>query len=76
MIEKIYAYVSSDGTLKDVRKLDTQYVINAMAKARRNILETNDLNVYFANLENLTNLEAEYKKRELSHFEEMNKRGN
>lgn len=76
MIEKIYAYVSSDGTLKDVRKLDTQYVINAMAKARRNILETNDLNVYFANLENLTNLEAEYKKRELSRFEEMNKRGN
>lgn len=76
MIEKIYAYVSSDGTLKDVRTLDIQYIINAMAKARRNIMETVDLNVYFANLENLTNLEAEYKRRELSHFDEMNRRGN
>ena len=76
MIEKIYAYVSSDGTLKDVRTLDIQYIINAMAKARRNIMETVDLNVYFANLENLTNLEAEYKRRELSHFGEMNRRGN
>jgi hypothetical protein len=76
MIEKIFMYISSDGTMKDVRKLDIQYIINAMAKARRNIMETVDLNVYFANLENLTNLEAEYKRRELSHFDEMNKRGN
>lgn len=71
MIEKIYAYVSSDGTLKDVRNLDIQYIINAMAKARRNMMETVDFNVYFANLENLTNLESEYKRRELSHFDEM-----
>ena len=73
MIEEIYKYVSSDGTEKDVRNLDIQYVINAMAKARRNIMETFDMNVYYANLKNLTNLEAEYRRREMTHIEEINK---
>ena len=40
-------YVSSDGTRKDVKTLNTEYLINALAKANREIYNSKTKDEYF-----------------------------
>lgn len=49
-------YVSSDGTEKDVRSLNTEYLINAFAKSSREIFSTQNLDDYNKYLNNIQNL--------------------
>ena len=61
-------YVSSDGTKKDVRNLDYQYLVNAVAKAHRNVMETDNLDEYKKNAKNIEILEQELFNRRNLHF--------
>lgn len=56
-------YVSSDGTKKDVRNLDYQYLVNALAKSYRELNETNDINLFFKYSSNIDVLEMELFRR-------------
>lgn len=68
MLEEKYMYVSSDGTKKDVRNLDYQYLVNAVAKAHRNVMETDNLDEYKKNAKNIEILEQELFNRRNLHF--------
>ena len=59
MIDMECVYVSSSGEQKDVRQLDTQYLINALAKAYRDFFETKDTTKYM----NINNIQSELKSR-------------
>lgn len=67
-MEELYMYVSSDGTKKDVRNLDYQYLVNAVAKAHRNVMETDNLDEYKKNAKNIEILEQELFNRRNLHF--------
>lgn len=54
MIEPIYLYISSSGEHKDVRHLDTQYLINALAKCYRDLFETKNKEL-ISNIRNILN---------------------
>lgn len=58
-----FTYTSSDGTKKDVRTLDTQYLINALAKAYRNIFELTTYIDYVVYEENIRALSDELTRR-------------
>lgn len=49
-----FDYISGDGKIKDVRTLDNQYLINALAKSYREFLETRNTK-YLANITNIQN---------------------
>jgi hypothetical protein len=74
-MEEKYMYLSSDGTKKDVRNLDYQYLVNAVAKAHRNVIESNTLEDYKKNAKNIEILEDELFDRRNSHFLELNNEG-
>lgn len=67
-MEEKYMYLSSDGTKKDVRNLDYQYLVNAVAKAHRNVMETKNLDEYKKNAKNIEILEEELFNRRNLHF--------
>lgn len=45
-------YISSNGEVKDVRNLDNQYLINALAKSYREYFETKEVK-YLNNINNI-----------------------
>lgn len=45
-------YISSNGEVKDVRNLDIQYLINALAKSYREYFETKEVK-YLNNINNI-----------------------
>ena len=67
-MEELYMYVSSDGTKKDVRNLNYQYLVNAVAKAHRNVIETDNLDEYKKNAKNIEIIEQELFNRRNLHF--------
>ena len=75
MLEEKYMYVSSDGTKKDVRQLDFQYLVNAVAKAHRNVIESNNLEDYKKNAKNIEILENELFERRNNYFLQLISRG-
>lgn len=54
-----FIYISSNGEQKDVRQLDTQYLINALTKSYRNYFEVKNINI----LKNINNLQDELNRR-------------
>lgn len=62
-MEEQNIYVSSDGTKKDVKQLDYQYLVNALAKSYRELNETNDINLFFKYSSNIDVLEMELFRR-------------
>lgn len=70
MIEK-NIYVSSDGTEKDVKTLDYQYLVNAVAKAYRSVVETTNLDEYRKHAKNIEVLEDELFRRRNDLFVEL-----
>lgn len=62
-IEKEYIYVSSDGSSKDVRALNTEYLINALAKCYRNIFSQTSSEEFNKYVTNIQNIEVEIKQR-------------
>ena len=47
--ERNTKYISSDGTEKDTRTLDYQYLVNAIAKAYRNLNEVETYEEFIKN---------------------------
>lgn len=70
MIEK-NIYVSSDGTEKDVRSLDYQYLVNAIAKAYRSVIEASVLEEYIKHIKNIEVLEDELFRRRNNYLTEI-----
>lgn len=66
MEEKLY--VSSDGTKKEVSKFDYQYLVNALAKAYRNLNEAETYSDWVKNMNNLHLLTKELQKRNEFYF--------
>lgn len=62
-------YISSDGTRKDVKSLNTEYLINALAKANREIYNSETKEVYIKYANNIEVLERELDKRRNEFFE-------
>ncbi len=63
-IEKAYSYISGDGSLKDIRTLNTEYLINAVGKCYRQIYNSgNDESTINKYLSNITNIETELRNR-------------
>ena len=56
-------YVSSDGTKKDVSTLNTEYILNALNKAQREIFNSTSLDEFNKNLNNVYILREELEKR-------------
>lgn len=56
-------YVSSDGTKKDVAMLNTEYILNALNKAQREIFNSASLDEYNKFLNNIYVLRDELEKR-------------
>lgn len=52
-------YISSDGTKKDTKKMNYEYLINAFAKVSREIFDSHTVEEYNKNVENLQELEKE-----------------
>lgn len=65
-----YMYISSSGEEKDVRNLDYQYLVNAIAKAYRNINEVLDKDEFIKNNHNIVVLQDELLKRNNNYFKE------
>lgn len=63
-------YISSDGTPKDVTTLDYQYLVNALAKAYRNINEATTLHDFYKYNDNIFVLTNEISERNKKYFEE------
>ena len=70
-MEETKIYISSDGTQKDVTTLDYQYLVNALAKAYRNLNETLDLNDFVKNSNNITNISGELLIRNSERYTEL-----
>lgn len=62
-MENNYKYISSTGEEKDVRNLDYQYLVNALSKAFRNIIETQDKEEFKKNRDNIVVLQNELASR-------------
>lgn len=72
-IEQEYIYISSDGSSKDVRTLNTEYLINALAKCHREVYnQTTDESIR-KYLTNITNIESELNHRILKFISKENK---
>lgn len=56
-------YTSSDGTLKDVKTLDSAYLVNAISKAYREIWNSTSNVQYCTYLRNINILSQELEKR-------------
>lgn len=62
-------YISSSGEEKDVKTLDYQYLINALAKALRNMNETTSKKEFLKNNDNVVVLYSEILERNKIYFE-------
>lgn len=69
-MENSYKYISSTGEEKDVRVLDYQYLVNALAKAYRNIIETQDKEEFKKNSDNIVALQNELASRTNKYLDE------
>ena len=56
-------YVSSDGTKKPTSSMNTEYVINALAKNMRGIFGTQNVEEFNRTIANIQLLENEFDKR-------------
>lgn len=56
-------YVSSDGTEKDVKTMNTDYVINALAKAYRELFTSSDMKTFEKYSNNIMVLTADMNRR-------------
>ena len=63
MILNSYLYESSDGIKKDVRELDYQYLVNALAKCYRSLNDTPSKAVFIRCSDNVIALTDELKRR-------------
>ena len=62
-------YISSDGTRKEVKSLNTEYLINALAKANREIYNSKTKDEYLKYSNNIEVLERELDNRRNEFFE-------
>ena len=62
-------YISSSGEEKDVKTLDYQYLVNALAKALRNMNETTSKKEFLKNNDNVIVLYNEILERNKIYFE-------
>lgn len=62
-------YISSSGEEKDVKTLDYQYLVNALAKALRNMNETTSKKEFLKNNDNVVVLYSEILERNKIYFE-------
>ena len=46
-------YISSDGTLKDVTTMNSEYIINALSKSMRDIFNSQSIEEYNIKLNNI-----------------------
>lgn len=63
-------YISSDGSSKDVTQLDYQYLVNAIAKAFRNLNEVNSPEEFIKNSDNVCVLQDELLERNKKYYDE------
>lgn len=56
-------YISSDGTRKDVSQMNTEYLINALAKCYREIFTSKTEEEYKKYLDNIINIKLELDSR-------------
>ncbi len=63
MADNIKYYISSDGTKKDVSKLNGEYLINALSKKRKTIYESKNKKEWNEALEQIKILDEEYYRR-------------
>lgn len=63
-------YISSDGTTKDATTLDYQYLVNALAKAYRNLNEAETKDDFYKYNDNIIVLQGELLERNKKYFEE------
>lgn len=64
-----YVYISiSSNTYKDVRQMNTEYLINALAKCHREIYNKNNVDDFIKEANNITNLEDELLSRQKEYF--------
>ena len=57
-------YVSSNGTEKDTANLDTQYLINALAKSHREMMVAEDFDIFIKYSRNIEAIDEELLKRQ------------
>lgn len=69
-MENNYKYISSTGEEKDVREFDYQYLVNALAKAYRNIIETQAKDEFKKNSDNIVALQNELAARVNKYYDE------
>lgn len=62
-------YISSDGSSKDVTQLDYQYLVNAIAKAFRNLNEVNSVEEFIKNSDNVCVLQDELLERNKKYYD-------
>lgn len=62
-------YISSSGEEKDVKTLQYQYLVNALAKALRNMNETTSKKEFLKNNDNVVVLYSEILERNKIYFE-------
>lgn len=62
MEEKKY-YISSDGTKKDIKEMNTQYLINAVNKKRNSLFECESYDEIKKALDQIEMLDQEYYER-------------
>lgn len=75
-IESEYLYISSDGSSKDVRTLDTQYLINALAKSLRNMFESTEFETRKKYTNNVTHIYEELGRRDVKQWQELAEKWN
>lgn len=63
-------YISSDGSSKDVTQLDYQYLVNAIAKAFRNLNEVSSVEEFIKNSDNVCILQDELLERNKKYYDE------
>lgn len=69
-MENSYIYISSTGEEKDVRTLDYQYLVNALAKCSRTLYEAKDEKEFIKHSNNICVLQDELSKRNRKYYEE------
>jgi hypothetical protein len=63
MQEEIKYYISSDGTKKDVKQLNGEYLINALSKKRKTIYQSKNKNEWNDAYNQIKILDEEYYRR-------------
>ena len=69
--KEIKYYISSDGTKKDVSKLNGEYLINALSKKRKTIYESKNKTEWSKSYEQIKILDEEYYRRLNQFFDSL-----